>query len=123
MEVTEASVRQALKTVIDPELGVNIVDLGLIYKIEILRQSGSSQGSRSAQDDTADLKSVSAVLIVMTLTTPGCPLGGWFLEHVKEAVVSVVGVEEEQVQVEITFDPPWTMELMDLEAKAELGFD
>lgn len=114
MAVTEASVRQALKTVIDPELGVNIVDLGLIYEIKVISDPAMRRAGK---------RQATSIHILMTLTTPGCPLGGWFLEHVKEAVVSVVGVEEEQVEVEITFDPPWTMELMDLEAKAELGFD
>jgi metal-sulfur cluster biosynthetic enzyme len=113
MVVTEESVRQALKTVIDPELGINIIDLGLVYEVKIKNPSISAGRQKS------NLK----IHVLMTLTTQGCPLGGWFLEHVKEAVVSVVGVEEEQVEVEITFDPPWTMELMDLEAKAELGFD
>ncbi len=100
--VTDQAVLAALKGVIDPELGVNIVDLGLVYSVGV-------------EGDTTN--------IVMTLTTPGCPLGGYFMEQVKEAVATGVGIDEDKVGVEITFDPPWSQELMSEEAKAQLGFD
>ena len=99
--MTETQVRKTLKGVIDPELGINIVDLGLIYEVKI-------EGKR--------------VEIVMTLTTPGCPLGGFFCDQVREAVAAGLKIESEQVGVEIVFDPPWSQELMSEEAKAQLGF-
>jgi metal-sulfur cluster biosynthetic enzyme len=106
MKVTEKVVEKKLRTVIDPELGINMVDLGLVYGVTVKSQ-----------------KSKVTIEIVMTLTTPGCPLGGYFVERVKEAVAGLPGVEAEAVEVEITFDPPWTMEMMNEEAKANLGFD
>jgi len=127
--MTKKQVETILRTVMDPELNVNIVDLGLIYEIEILRQSGTAHSSRSAQDDKVALKSLATssnkqaiVSIVMTLTTPGCPLGGWFVEQVRLAVVSELKLKPDQVMVEITFDPPWSQELMGKEAREKLGF-
>jgi metal-sulfur cluster biosynthetic enzyme len=105
--MTEEQIKTVLKTVLDPELGINIVDLGLLYKITIA---------------TSDTLHDSRINILMTLTTPGCPLGGWFVEQVKQAVASGLNIDEDQVMVEITFDPPWSQELMTEEAKAELGF-
>jgi metal-sulfur cluster biosynthetic enzyme len=103
--MTEDKVREILKTVLDPELGVNIVDLGLIYRI-----------------DTSHQLPETSIKIVMTLTTPGCPLAGWFVEQVKQVVAAGMNLDEEAVMVEITFDPPWNQELMTEEAKAQLGF-
>jgi len=89
---------KSLKTVIDPEIGINIVDLGLIYDVKI---------------NNGD------VVVVMTLTTPGCPMGYMFDEEVKKAVKKIKGVKK--VKVEITFDPPWTPEKMSKEAKKKLN--
>lgn len=97
---TEEAVREELREVIDPELGINIVDLGLIYDI------------------TADGEGVH---VLMTLTTPGCPLHGVFRELVTEAAAKVDGVAEEDVDVELTFEPPWNKDKMSDEAKAELN--
>jgi len=91
---------EALKTVYDPEIPVNIYDLGLIYDVKI--------------DD------VYFVDVSMTLTAPGCPVAETFPGFVENAVKSVVGVSD--AQVELTFDPPWTMDNMSEEAKLELGF-
>jgi len=77
----------SLRAVLDPELGMSIVDLGLVYGVE-------------ARDAT--------VRVTMTLTTPGCPLHGAMTGWVREAVMLVPGVEN--VEVELTFDPPWTPE-------------
>jgi radical SAM protein len=85
--VSEAAVRQALATVFDPELGMSIVELGLVYGVRI-------------QD--------SAVGITMTLTAPGCPIHDVMPEWVRSAVMRVPGVEH--VDVTLTFDPPWTPE-------------
>jgi FeS assembly SUF system protein len=98
---SEQRVKNKLKTVIDPELGINIVDLGLIYKVKV-----ENKGK---------------VEILMTLTTPGCPLAGVFNDLVGNAVRELAGVED--VFIELTFDPPWTEEMMTKEARAELGFD
>ncbi|MDJ0270422.1 MAG: iron-sulfur cluster assembly protein [Aigarchaeota archaeon] len=91
----------ALKNVYDPEIPVNIVDLGLLYDVQV-------------RDDNS-------VYVKMTLTAPGCPIGAFITEQVKEAITTLVeGVKD--VQVELTFDPPWTPDRMSEEAKAMLGF-
>lgn len=100
MVISTDDVREALKKVIDPELGINIVDLGLVYDIRI------DQGE---------------VEVELTLTSPGCPLAGVLDKMVKDAVGSVPGVTK--VYIDLVWDPPWTMDLMSEEAKAELGFD
>src|SRR5882757_4714727 len=89
----------ALKTVHDPEIPVDIYELGLIYKV-----------------DVADNKDVT---IDMTLTAPGCPVAGEMPNMVRDAVLTVPGVGE--VTVNMTFDPPWTPERMSEEAKLELN--
>ncbi len=89
----------ALKTVYDPEIPVDIYELGLIYKV-----------------DVADNKDVT---IDMTLTAPGCPVAGEMPNMVSEAIKTVKGVGE--VKVNMTFDPPWTPERMSEEAKLELN--
>ena len=90
---------EALRTVYDPEIPVNIYDLGLIYNFE-------------ADDDFF-------VEVAMTLTAPGCPVAETFPGIVENAVKSVVGVSD--ARVELTFEPPWTMANMSEEAKLELG--
>ncbi len=89
----------ALKTVYDPEIPVDIYELGLIYKV-----------------DVADNKDVT---IDMTLTAPGCPVAGEMPGMVKDAVKTVKGIGE--VKVNMTFDPPWTPDRMSEEAKLELN--
>ncbi|HPD91168.1 MAG: SUF system Fe-S cluster assembly protein [Rhodobacter sp.] len=94
------SVVDACRTVFDPEIPVNIYDLGLVYTIAI--------------DDR------SVVHIVMTLTAPGCPVAGEMPGWVSDAVSIVPGVQD--VEVEMTFDPQWGMDMMSDEARLELGF-
>jgi FeS assembly SUF system protein len=89
----------ALKTVYDPEIPVDIYELGLIYKV-----------------DVADNKDVT---IDMTLTAPGCPVAGEMPGMVKDAVKTVKGIGE--ITVNMTFDPPWTPDRMSEEAKLELN--
>ena len=89
----------ALKTVYDPEIPVDIYELGLIYKV-----------------DVADNKDVA---VEMTLTAPGCPVAGEMPGMVKSAVETVEGIGE--VTVNMVFDPPWTPERMSEEAKLELN--
>lgn len=98
--VTKDEVIKKLKTVNDPELGINIVDLGLVYDIQI-------------KDD-------GMVIIKYTLTTPGCPLAGVFDELVNSAVKSIVGVKS--VTAELTFEPAWDPSKMSEAAKLQLGF-
>ncbi len=88
-----------LKTIFDPEIPVDIYELGLIYDVFV--------------NETSDIK------ILMTLTTPNCPVAETLPMEVEEKVKSLDEVNN--VTVEITFDPPWTQELMSEEAKLELG--
>ena len=98
MAVTEKDVRNALKGVKDPELGLDLVVLGLIYDLEI---DGSS------------------VHATMSLTSPFCPVAGQIVEDVKTAIQGVEGVEH--AEVELTFDPPWTPERIAPLIRASLG--
>ncbi len=91
---------QACRSVYDPEIPVNIYDLGLIYTIDINEEN--------------------AVNIVMTLTAPGCPVAGEMPGWVADAVEPLPGVK--QVDVEMTFEPQWGMDMMSDEARLELGF-
>lgn len=92
-------VREMLKTCYDPEIPFNIVDLGLIYKLDV-----NPEG---------------AVKIKMTLTSPGCPVGPWLTDEITTACMSVNGVKK--VDIEIVFDPPWTPEMMSESAHKALG--
>lgn len=97
-DLTDKIIKE-LKTVFDPEIPVDVFELGLIYKIDV--------------DD--DMK----VLIDMTLTAPGCPVAGTMPGWVQEAVARVPGIAE--VKVNMTFDPPWDPSRMSEEAKLELN--
>tara|TARA_B100000767_G_scaffold275688_1_gene314333 strand:+ start:23373 stop:23699 length:327 start_codon:yes stop_codon:yes gene_type:complete len=91
---------KVLKTIFDPEIPVDIYELGLIYDVFV--------------NEDQDVK------ILMTLTTPNCPVAETLPVEVEEKVKSINDVND--AQVEITFDPPWTQDLMSEEAKLELGF-
>ena len=93
-------VMDKLKEVPDPELGISVVDLGLIYGVEIAKNK--------------------TVTVNMTLTTVGCPLFSLIAEPIKEKVGKLEGVKE--VLVNLSFDPPWTPEMMSETAKIHLGF-
>jgi metal-sulfur cluster biosynthetic enzyme len=90
---------EALKNVLDPELGINIVDLGLVYGVEI---EGDS------------------VHVTYTLTTMGCPIGPLIEAEIRQFLSTVEDVE--QIEAEMVLRPPWTPEMMSEEAKAALGF-
>ena len=96
--VTEKDVRKALKGVKDPELNLDLVVLGLIYDIEV-------EGNR------AD--------VVMSLTSPMCPVAGQIVEDAKNAVLTVEGIDDADVQ--LTFDPPWTPERISPLIRSSLG--
>jgi FeS assembly SUF system protein len=93
-------VEGVLRTVYDPEIPVNIFDLGLVYEINI--------------GDRGEVK------ITMTLTAPACPAAGEIIHDVQQKVESLEGVVD--CDVRLTFDPPWTKDMMSEEAKLELGF-
>ena len=95
---------EALKTVIDPELGIDIVSLGLVYDVRV-----DYDKNRKAE-----------VEVEMTLTSMGCPLAPVIEKMVREAVGNLPDVAGGSL--ELVWDPPWSMELMSEEAKAELGF-
>jgi len=91
---------EMLKEVYDPEIPVNIYDLGLVYSIEVDEENKAH--------------------VVMTLTAPGCPVADMIIQNVYESVSSVEGVED--AFIELTFEPPWDKSMMSEEAKLELGF-
>ncbi len=96
----EEKIVKMLKTVYDPEIPVNIYDLGLVYKIDV-------------QDD-------GETLIDMTLTAPNCPAAEFIMEDVRQKVESVEGVKN--AVVNLVFEPEWDKDMMSEEAKLELGF-
>jgi metal-sulfur cluster biosynthetic enzyme len=95
--MTKEEILDKLKEVIDPELNINIVDMGLIYEIKI------DKGN---------------VGVLMTLTTPGCPMMGMLDQEVAEKIKKIKGVKK--VKVEVTFDPPWTLQRMSKEARKKI---
>jgi metal-sulfur cluster biosynthetic enzyme len=103
MAIAEDTVREALKQVIDPELFVNIVDLGLIYDVKI---SEAEEGK-------------SNVDVEMTMTSPACPAGPQLLGQSKSAVGNLEGVGE--VDIRLVMDPPWTPDRMTEDARDQLG--
>ncbi|MEO1043020.1 MAG: SUF system Fe-S cluster assembly protein [Pseudomonadota bacterium] len=103
-DMTQAVIR-ALKTVFDPEIPVDIYELGLIYKVDF--------------DPATDDKGAK-ITVDMTLTAPGCPVAGEMPGWVEDAILTVDGVDE--VSVNMTFEPPWSPDRMSEEAKLELGW-
>lgn len=99
-QTTEDRIREALKKVIDPELGVSIVELGLIYDVRY--EAGEAE-------------------VEMTLTSPGCPLAPVIDKKVREAMKEVPEVKK--VVVDLVWDPPWSTGAMSEELRAELGID
>lgn len=115
---TADDVRRALQTVIDPELGIDIVRLGLIYNVTVTPESQRQPGI------TGRVGTGPHVHILMTLTTPGCPLIATFDVMVRSSLAGLPNLDtEEGVEIELTFDPPWVPDMMEPEARAELGFD
>lgn len=96
----ENRIIEVIKTIYDPEIPVNIYELGLIYDVNVNDEN--------------------MVKILMTLTTPNCPVAESLPQEVKDKVKSIDQVSD--VELEMTFDPPWNKELMSDEAKLELGF-
>lgn len=97
----KTQIQEKLKQVLDPELGVSIWDLGLVYETTV-----SAEG---------------VCTITMTLTTIGCPLFGQIQKEIEDRLMEISEINE--VKVDLTFDPPWTTDKMSEEAKIQLGLD
>jgi metal-sulfur cluster biosynthetic enzyme len=128
MPITEEMVFEKLKNVLDPELFVNIVDLGLIYEIkfdppkeEALEKTPDHGGEDSEKEDgpTAATGEGARIQIDMTMTSPACPAGPQLINGAVREVRSLDGVAD--VVVKIVLDPPWTPDRMTEDAKDQLG--
>ena len=97
---TPESVRDVLRHVVDPELHINIVDLGLVYEVAL-------DGSK--------------VSVKITLTSPGCPYGPYLLHQVRDTLLSLKGITD--ANLEVVWDPPWGPDKMTEAVRLELGFD
>lgn len=100
MNITREQIMSQLEQVLDPELNISIVDLGLVYEVDIKEEGG--------------------IKIVMTLTTIGCPLFNLIETDVKNKL-GELGIDQNKIEMELTFEPPWSMEKMSERAKAMLG--
>ncbi len=98
MLITKEKIQKKLAKVLDPELGISIVDLGLIYDVKVSKTN--------------------EVKIIMTLTTPGCPLYSLIEEEIKNRISSL-GVKK--VAIKLSFDPPWSMDRMTKKGRKQLG--
>ena len=96
--VSKEDILETLKTVYDPEIPVNVVDLGLVYDVQV-------------NDND--------VYVQMTLTFPGCGMGPYIAQQAEWAIQDMEGVEE--VEIEMVFEPPWSPDLISEEARAQLG--
>jgi len=97
-ELTTDAIYESLKSVFDPEIPVNVVDLGLIYDVQVTKGD---------------------VYVQMTLTFPGCGMGPFIAQQAEWAIQDVEGVED--VEIELVFDPPWSPDLISEEARSQLG--
>ena len=97
-ELTTEAIYESLKTVFDPEIPVNVVDLGLVYDVQV------NKGD---------------VYVQMTLTFPGCGMGPFIAQQAEWAIQDIEGVED--VEIELVFDPPWSPDLISEEARSQLG--
>ena len=98
--VSVDDVKEVLKDVYDPEIPINVLDLGLVYDIQV------NEGQ---------------VYVKMTLTAPGCPMGTFIAQNAQWRISEIEGVED--VQVEMVFDPPWSFEMITEDGKKLLGMD
>tara|TARA_Y100000996_G_scaffold125488_1_gene94852 strand:+ start:3999 stop:4352 length:354 start_codon:yes stop_codon:yes gene_type:complete len=105
MDINENTIIDVLKQCFDPEIPIDLWNLGLIYKVDIKPLSNGDND----------------IYVLMTLTTPGCTMGQHMSDDIKSKVESLAGVNE--ATVDVTFDPPWEPEMMTEEARVKLGFD
>ena len=99
MKITTKQIKNKLTEVMDPELNISVVDLGLIYQVKIIKDK---------------------VKVVMTLTTAGCPLFSLIETQIRDKIKEL-GIKDQDINLELTFDPPWTMEKMSKKGRAMLG--
>lgn len=97
--VTRDDILEVLRNVYDPEIPVNVVDLGLVYDVQVNNDND--------------------VYVQMTLTFPGCGMGPYIAQQAEWAIQDIEGVED--VQIELVFEPPWSPDLISEEARAQLG--
>lgn len=98
-KISEKQIKNKLTEVMDPELNISIVDLGLVYKVKLAKNK---------------------LKITMTLTTIGCPLFSLIEAQIKDKIKEL-GIKDEDISLELTFDPPWSMEKMSKKGRAMLG--
>lgn len=99
MKITTKQIKAKLTEVMDPELNISIVDLGLVYKVALIKNK---------------------VKVLMTLTTIGCPLFSLIETQIKDKIKEL-GIKDKDISLELTFDPPWSMEKMSKKGRAMLG--
>lgn len=112
-KLAKKQIWEALKTVIDPETNLDIVSMGLVYNVAIENSENRPENGRQK------------VVITYTLTTPGCPLAVVFPAKIKSALSAFSSPTfnpEEDIDLNLTFDPPWTIDHLSDEARAELGY-
>lgn len=110
--ITPELIYDCLRTVIDPELGVDIVSLGLVYDVSV------------SQHQAKGGTTLPHAHVVMTLTTPGCPLAPAIEDMIRHSLDDLEGFDGySQLHLEITFDPPWVPDMMEPETRAQLGLD
>jgi metal-sulfur cluster biosynthetic enzyme len=144
MPLSEEQIREALKQVVDPELFVNIIDLGLVYTVTVApaqtngntpttsgdgattpgrqtpdHQTPDHQPDTATTPETNELSPKEDVFIEMTMTSPACPAGPQLIGNAKQVVGRLPGVNN--VEVKIVMTPPWTPDLMTEEARDQLG--
>lgn len=110
MPLTPADLRTALMDCYDPEIPVNIVDLGLIYRVELFDDS-----------DRPGCVPMQRAEVDMTLTTPGCPAHAFMLEQVRNRLAGIPGLSE--AQVNLVWEPTWSPERLSADARRKLGID
>lgn len=107
-EIIEDRTVEMLKTVFDPEIPVNVYDLGMIYKIEVV------------DSDEPEGKDIFDLNIDMTFTAPNCPAADFIIEDINQKLTSIHGVKK--ANIEVVFEPEWNKDMMTEEAKLDLGF-
>ena len=124
-EVLHKDIVNVCKTIYDPEIPQNIWDLGLVYSVEIENRNKTKGDAREMLDSgnpiEETVESFVHAEIVMTLTTPSCPVGPEFLNTVKTRVQEVKGIDE--CHVDLVWDPPWDASMMSEEAQTMLGME
>jgi metal-sulfur cluster biosynthetic enzyme len=119
MAISEEAVREALKQVVDPELFVNIVDLGLIYSVTVAPSQRQADSGAPAGEASSAAEPTDDVFIEMTMTSPACPAGPQLIANSKQAVARLEGVGN--VEVKLVMSPPWTPDMMTDAARDQLG--